>query len=364
MEPITHFLTGACLSRSGLNRKTALATTTLVLAAEAPDLDMLTYFRGSVYGFAHHRGITHSLVGIPLMAAVTVGLVYAVYRIAKRISPDPAGAEASAGVVHVGPPKTPRWGLLYGYACLAVASHLLLDFTNNYGVRPFEPFFYKWYSWDIVFIFEPLLYVVLLGGLLLPSLFGLINDEIGVRRKQPRGRGGAILALLGMVAVWGVRDFEHRRAVSAMEARLYHDAEPLRVSAYPYPTNPFKWYGVAETQDFFAQVTVDSLTPDVDPQGRSLVRYKPEETPVTEAAKRTYLGQVYLDWAQYPMTESEAVQGSTPGYLVHFYDLRYMYPEREGTRTLGATLLLNSKLEEVQEWFGLPRQRPDLPLPW
>ena len=31
----------------------------------------------------------------------------------------------------------PRWGLLFLYACLAGLSHILLDFTNNYGVRPF-----------------------------------------------------------------------------------------------------------------------------------------------------------------------------------------------------------------------------------
>ena len=41
MEPVTHLLTGACISRAGLNRTTGLATLTLVLAAEAPDLDGL-----------------------------------------------------------------------------------------------------------------------------------------------------------------------------------------------------------------------------------------------------------------------------------------------------------------------------------
>ena len=41
MEPVTHFLTGACMSRAGFNRKTALASLTMVLAAEAADLDVL-----------------------------------------------------------------------------------------------------------------------------------------------------------------------------------------------------------------------------------------------------------------------------------------------------------------------------------
>ena len=41
MEPITHFLTGACIGRAGLNRKTAYATLAAVLAAEAADSDIL-----------------------------------------------------------------------------------------------------------------------------------------------------------------------------------------------------------------------------------------------------------------------------------------------------------------------------------
>ena len=40
MEPVTHFLTGACIGRAGLNRKTAYATLAAVLAAEAADLDI------------------------------------------------------------------------------------------------------------------------------------------------------------------------------------------------------------------------------------------------------------------------------------------------------------------------------------
>ena len=51
MEPVTHFLTGACLGRSGFNRKTAYATLAMTLAAEAPDLDMFWRLRGPVDEF-------------------------------------------------------------------------------------------------------------------------------------------------------------------------------------------------------------------------------------------------------------------------------------------------------------------------
>jgi inner membrane protein len=352
LEPITHFLTGACISRaSGLNRKTALATATCVLAAEAADLDILAYARGPIYGFAHHRGITHSFVAVPFVAALVIGFMYLGWRLQRRWPPEPAGCPACPPAT-AGPPKAPRWGLLFGFACLAALSHILLDFTNSYGVRPFEPFSYKWYSWDIVFIFEPLLYVFFIAGLALPALFGLINEEIGVRRR-PRGRAGAAIALVLMVALWGLRDFQHRRALAAMDARLYHGIEPLRVSAYPYYLNPFKWYGVVETDSFYQRMVVDSLTSEVDPQGRALTRFKPQETAVSQAAKDTYLGHVYLDWAQYPVFEVEQLTAPTRGYLVRFFDLRFDYPEQLRRRrvTLGARVLLNPQLGVVGEYF-------------
>jgi len=300
------------MGRAGLNRKTALATLTLTLAAEAPDLDVLSRFGGSAFGFAHHRGFTHSFLGVPLDAAVVVGFVYLIWRLRKRRVKDPN--------------LPPRWGLLFSYACLAGLSHILLDFTNNYGVRPFWPFSEKWYSWDIVFIFEPVMFTCLLLGLITPALFALIDKEIGVRHRGPRGRIAASLALIAVVSLWTLRDYEHRRAVNALEARTYRGADPARASAYPALANPFRWYGVVETSNFFALTPVDSLGAEVDPGDAEEVNlqifYKPEETPISLAAKRSYLGRHYLDWAEYPITQTEILDDQ--GYIVHFQDLRFV----------------------------------------
>ena len=360
MEPLTHFLTGACISRAtGLNKRTLYATTTCVLAAEAADLDVLAYFKGPITGFAHHRGITHTLVGVPFVAAAIVGFMYLIWRWRRKPPPTPA-ATTTDKILAPDPANRPRWGLLYAFAVICGLSHILLDFTNNYGVRPFEPFSYRWYSWDIVFIFEPLLYLFFFLGLVMPALFALVNEEIGARRKGPRGQGGAIVALILMVGLWGLRDYEHRRALATLEARLYHGAEPLRVSAYPYFTNPFKWYGVVETDDFFEQVLVDSLTPDINPNVPTATRFKREETPPDLAAKDSQLGHVYLDWAQYPITEVERITDPS-GYLVRFYDLRFDYPERRGNRvSLSARVQLDDNLKVDSMFFGARQQRPDL----
>ena len=315
----------------------------MTLAAEAPDLDIAAILKGKVFYFAHHRGFTHSFLGLLLVSAAVVGLVYGLWRLSGRKLANPN--------------LPPRWGLLFLLAYLAGLTHILLDFSNSYGVRPFWPFSERWYSWDIEFIVEPVLLVLLIGGLVLPKLFSLINDEIGVRRKGPAGRVAATVALVAVVLFWGVRDYEHRHAVSALEARTYQGADPMRASDYPDWRNPFRWIGVVETENFIATMAVDSSIPEVDPQGQMRIRYKPEETPVTLAAKKTYLGRVYLDWAQYPITETETLQ-SPPGYLVRFKDLRYDYPEMRSRNTLSATVELDGNLRVVDESSGSPRSSP------
>ena len=108
---------------------------------------------------------------MPLVAAVVVAFIYLLWRLRGRKTRNPN--------------LPPRWGLLFAYACLAGLSHILLDYTTAYGVRPFWPFSERWISWDIVFIVDPFMLVVLTLGLITPALFSLIDEEIGARGKGP-----------------------------------------------------------------------------------------------------------------------------------------------------------------------------------
>jgi inner membrane protein len=340
LEPLTHLLTGACISRAGLNRTTGLATLTLVLAAEAPDLDVLYFFDGSVTGFAHHRGFTHTFLGAPLVAGVVVAGVYGFYRLM-----------AGRGLR---PRLAPRWGLLYVYALLGALTHILQDFTNNYGVRPLAPWNPRWYSWDIVSIIDPIMLAALILGVAIPAVLTLIKEEVGAGKPQFRGRGGAIFALLCLATVILVRDIEHRRALAALNSITYREEVPLRVSAYPYALNPFVWSGVVETRDFFEVVPVDSLSGQVDPQNQAKVRFKPQETPVTLAAKKSRLGRVYLDWARYPLVATERL-AENAGYLVQFQDLRFA-DARDSSRSspppLTGYVELDPQLRVTDEYMG------------
>lgn len=340
MEPITHFMTGACLARAGFNRKAAYATVAMIVAAEAPDLDTLWSVGGPIAGFQHHRGITHTFLGLPFEGLIILGAVWLVHRWrVRRASSDAQNPNEQAATNNPQRPLTAapvRWGLLYGFVMVALLSHIALDWTNNYGVRPFFPFNPHWYAGSIVFIFEPVLFVLLLAALVAPALFGLIGGEVGARKEAFRGRGWAIFALAAMAALWGWREVEHQDAVQLASTAAYGPkatgAEVLRVTASPYPGNPYRWHTVVETPDFYQIAAVDSFKETVVTDPAQDLFYKPAETPATQVAKRSLLGEVYLDWSSWPLvTEvgptapADAPAGSPDLTEVRFVDLRFMY---------------------------------------
>ena len=167
-----------------------------------------------------------------------------------------------------------------------------------------------------------------------PGSSRLINDEIGVRRKGPPGRLAATLALLGVVAVWGVRDYEHRRAINALEARALRwrrSGAGFRLSLLAESVS-LVWRG--RDPELLRDHAGGFFVPEADPEGRCEIRQKPEETPVTLAAKRSDLGRVYLDWAKYPVVETEEI-----GVGLHrsiFAIFAIDYPDQTRRGLLGA----------------------------
>ncbi|WP_348269804.1 metal-dependent hydrolase [Edaphobacter paludis] len=318
MDPITHLMTGAVLARSGFNRKAAYATVAMTLAAEIPDLDTLWSIRGPVAALQHHRGWTHTFLGVPLEAAVVVGGIYLFHRWRlKREKP----AKQPAPI---------RWGLLYGFALIALLSHLLLDWTNSYGLRPFFPFNPRWYAGSLVFIFEPVMFALLLIALLAPVLFDLINSEVGARKPAFRGRGWAIAALIAIVALWGWRAVEQQQAIQlALNSGDFgpapNNVQILNVTAEPYPINPFRWQAIVETPAFYQLATIDTFNKTVATNQHSDIFYKPAETAATLAAKQSWLGHVYLDWSTIPLVTQSDTDATTGLTTVTFRDLRFMY---------------------------------------
>ena len=356
MEPVTHFLTGACLGRAGLNRKTAYATLAAVLAAEAADLDIFWGLRGPVDELKHHRGITHTFWAVPVIAGIVVGAVglLHLWREKRRLRAATASTQPDASVPNSKSPPTPatgqgsnapslprsqsvHWGWLYLTAFVAALSHILLDWTNNYGVRPFFPLNPRWYAGSFMFIAEPILWGLFFLAFTIPWLLGLADREIGARRTQFRGQGWAIFALAGMLILGCVRWAEHGQALVMLGNTNVASEPAQRTAAEPYLVNPFRWHAILETPDFYQTAEINTWAGSIDSDPQRDVLYKPADTPALEAAKRTPLGQVYLDWGTWAVVRDvgqEPAPGMDPPQLtpgrtwttVEFTDLRFNYP--------------------------------------
>lgn len=370
MEPLTHFLTGACIGRAGFNRKTAYATLAATLAAEAADLDVVWGFAGPVEGLKHHRGITHTFIGAPVVAAVVVGAVGLLYRCSESRRQRMAAARGLELPARTAPM---HWGWLYLTSLIAALSHLLLDWTNNYGLRPFFPFNPRWYAGSFVFIAEPVLWGLLILALVIPALLGLADREIGARRVRFRGRGWAIFALCGMVILWCWRWSERAKGLALLANTQVADAPVIRAALEPYPVNPFLWHAILETPGYYQTAEIDTRTGQIVSDPHDDVIYKPPDTPAVEAAKQTPLGKVYLDWGRWAMVRDagqETVPGSEsprlpPGRTwttVEFTDLRFGFsmfaPGRvTDNAPLGGWVYIVDGREDAGEWMNGREQK-------
>lgn len=330
MDNLTHTLTAVALSQAGLNRKTRFATLTLIIGANLPDIDFISALGGTATYLKHHRGITHSLLGAAVLATLLGAIVYFL------------GRKAAA---KKGAPRLDfRW--LLASSWIALASHVLLDFTNSYGLRPFLPFSARWYAWDIEFIIDPLLLLILTAGFMLPALFRLVTEEVGA--KKTSFRGGAIFALGAMLALWGLRDTAHRRVLGFLDSHTYGQEDPLRTGAFPSPVNPFSWTGVVETDSAFHVLGTNALDSDVDAEHTS-VFHKPEPTPALEAAKKTRAVAILDDFARFPWANVEI---SDDGFDVTIQDLRFIQSSRQASAFV-AEVKLDKNLRVLSESFRI-----------
>jgi inner membrane protein len=332
VDNLTHSLIGVALGRAGLDRLTPRATWILLLAANAPDIDVVSGFGGSLNYLHYHRNITHSLVALPVLPVLVLLAVRAVSR------------------------KPLKWRGAYLIALIGVASHLALDLTNTYGVRLLLPFSARWLRLDLNFIFDFWIWGVLLLAIFAPLLAGLVNAEIG-SGAQPRGgarRGFAIFALAFIGLYDGGRYVAHTRAVAMLDSRIYSGAAPERVAALPGPASVFRWRGLAETSDTFTIQEVDVLG-DFDPTG-GRVYYKPESTPPLEAARSTEVFQEFLRFSQFPFWQSMPAGQVENATRVEALDLRFGDPQSPG---FVATAIVDEhqRVLEASFSFGGPPQR-------
>ncbi|MBV8819014.1 MAG: metal-dependent hydrolase [Acidobacteriaceae bacterium] len=309
------------MSRAGLNRFSPHATVLLVLSANAPDVDIIAAVRGGLAYLEAHRGYSHSLLCLPLMSLLPVLVVAAVFR-----QPLP-------------------WVKAWCLSAIGVASHILMDWTNSYGVRLFLPFSSRWFHLDWINLYDVWLLVVLVFAAVWPGFARLVSGEIGDRPSS--GRAIALFALAFFVLLDGARALLHLRAVAQLESRLYDDAPALQTAALPDPFNPLRWTGVVETARDYQILRIDTRTQlDVE----DVQRYF--KVPATAALTNTNTIEAFryfLYFARFPLwSESPVVVNEHPGTRVDLTDLRFGRP---GAGSFHAVALENSAYQVLGSWF-------------
>ena len=333
MDNITHTLFALTLARTPLGRAGRGATAALVLASNAPDIDVVTSVRGMQHYLTWHRGPTHGpigVVGLGLIVGALVGLVL-------RLVPPREGDHEDAS-----------FRLLVPIAMIGVLLHILMDLPTSYGTRLLSPFDWHWFAVDWMPIIDVYLLVVLAAGLL-----------FGGRSAVARRRNAAIVLVL-MTANYGVRAVAHRAAL-ANAPRLFGPALPPACSLLPstshavdrwplgseahsggpagrclvelvaIPTflSPFSWRAVAHLSNAYEIHDVDLLDarfrrPWDETAGmwRTTYRLPNVWTPPVWTAASTKLGQIFLGFARLPAARSFV--DSTGTATVRWTDLRFI----------------------------------------
>lgn len=300
MDNLTHTLVGAALAETGLGRRTALATATLLVGANLPDVDGILYWISrpdSAYAF--RRGWTHGVLALAVWPFVLTGLLLGWDRwVRRRRHPGAAAA-------------VPRDLLALGF--LAVATHPLLDWFNTYGMRWLMPFDGRWSYGDVWFIVDPWVWLALGTG------WWASRRRRRLAAARPGHPAQVALAAVTCYAALMFASGQAARhvAAAALEAR---GMAPARVMAGPEPLTPFRRQIVADVGWGYVVGTVDWLRrPAFDADHADRVE-KGAGTPEVAAAERTVRGAAFLGWARFPFFRVERTPGGT---LVHVMDARY-----------------------------------------
>jgi len=255
---------------------------------------------------------------------------------------------------------------------IAAATHPLMDWTNNYGVRLMLPWNGRWSYGDLMFIVDPyfwlivgaaaflltsnrtskliawcvlaaLVSVVLFlatsgqAGLAHPYLvraiwFGTIFVIAVVRATHTGQKLGPRLAMTSLLLVgvyWMILSGAHLRAYGETVARANHLASQqnervIKSAAMPTAADPSRWLSVVETDRAIYRFSVDLRNLNTESGFQRYEKSDPNDAAIL-LAERDPRAQIFLGFARFPVTRlsDENCIGQT---VVQFADIRYNEP--------------------------------------
>lgn len=364
MDPLAHTLFGATMAEAGLKRKTALATATLIIGANIPDIDALAMFVSSDYGLWFRRGWTHGVLALFIWPFLLTGLMIGVDRLMQYRA-------ESRKRRRQGPPMKPA--MLLGIAFLGVWSHPILDLLNTYGVRLLMPFSDTWFYGDTLFIVDPWFWLLASAGVVLArskswagitgwivlgtAVTALITTAdvvpfplkiiwltgltaIIIVRWSGRHIGATqpiAFALLTILVFYILFMFSGSK-LTASHARTHlneNGANINQVMANPLPARIFLRTGIAVSETHYYRFRINWLRPEsFELVGEPIPIDEPDA--ILEAALDSPDIRGLQNWIRFPYYE---VRPLDDGWKVIIRDLRYVHPEQESAVGIGMAVV-------------------------
>lgn len=282
MDLISHGLMGTIMAGLGLKGKFGLTSiVTMVIANIAPDLDIVTGIRGPKYFYKYHREVTHSLLGACILWVLI-----------------------SAGVYLFTPlHNLPAVMVMVG---VGLAGHLLMDSLTPWGLPLFYPFNSKKYGFDLIWFFDPVMIVSMVGGVYLAYHFPA--DE----KLFYWGSLGVIISYLVL------RVLQKRKACQMAQVELTPRFRDAEVCILPSAISPFLWDVIYTARGQYLYVSVDTRKEQI-----LLVR-EFNSAPYHRYVKsscQAEMADVFLKRSRFPFYNVVKDEGA---YIVEWYDAQLL----------------------------------------
>lgn len=317
MDPLTQGLLGAATAQLGFRRRIGRDASWLAgLAAMTPDLDVLTGPIKQALNMPHstfdnlaiHRGLSHSLLMVPVIA-LPIALVWWWIRKKK----DPASC--------------PSFILLYGCLFVAILSHPLLDWCTTYGTQLLAPLSSHRFALNAVpiidFVYTPILILTLLVCFIMYRL-----KKVSARLSLKIAWMGFMLSVLYLCAgfLLQFKAIEHLRTYIDSQSQFQLAAdESVEYRAYPYLGSIFVWRVTRSNHDHWLTAKVNVLYPtDRSPSACSKVLN--DENRWTILAGRLPEVRTFDWFAGYQIRPDYRFENGW--HIIDFHDMRYgLLPE-------------------------------------
>ena len=299
MDPICHTLTGAALSCTGLQKRSRFGRATLIIAANLPDVDAVTYLVDGVDSLGIRRGVTH---GVPALVVLPLLLALAMKGLSLLIRGSPG--------------NNADFRQLWLLSAIGMATHPLLDYLNNYGMRWLMPFVDRWVYGDTLYIVDPFVWTILLAGIILAAV---VKGDPAAWWVRPAAISLAVTVAYIALNAGGTLLARHATVTASQ------GDPPSRLMASPVLIRPWERRLVLEYENVYRVGKVE-LIPVLSVEIEDLVIPKGDARDLARAAT-TVDGRTFLHWARFPFSESELIDGSR---VIRVMDARYVREWEDG----------------------------------